>query len=200
MANDLRQTVTQAGTGDAAAIAALLARFLPGLERHLAQHAGPLIRRHESPQDLAQSVCREVLERLRDERLEYRGAAAFEQWLYQAALHKLQNRHRFWRAERRDALRQASPDPVSSSVDPVADLAKTQPTPSQEASRREASAQVAAAMQQLPERDRQVVQWCHFEKREHAEVAALLGITPSHSRVLLARALARLAVLATGGK
>ncbi|MCA8974385.1 MAG: sigma-70 family RNA polymerase sigma factor [Planctomycetes bacterium] len=191
MAFDLEQTVTAAGTGDATAVEALLVRFLPGLERHLARNAGALVRRNESAADLAQSVCREVLMRLRDERVEYRGPAAFQKWLYQAALHKLQNRHRHYRADKRDGLRDVDPGEAG-----VVDLARSQTSPSGHAMRREDNDQLAMAMAAMTERDRQILQWCHFDYLGHAEVAARLGITESHSRVLLARAMARLAHLA----
>ena len=185
---DLRQTVTDAGRGDRAAVEELLARFLPGVERHLARHAGGLIRAKESASDLAQSVCREVLERLADERLEYQGEAAFKQWLYQAALHKLQNRGRHYRADKRDAGREA--------VTPLEELAQAPTTASMHAIRNEESEQVRDAMARLPDRDRRIIELVHFEQKSHQEAAAELGITDAHSRVLLARALARLARLA----
>lgn len=191
MDDDLKQTVGAAGLGDRGAIEALLVRFLPGLERHLARNAGALLRANESAADLAQSVCREVLVRLGDERLDYQGPEAFQNWLYQAALHKLQNRHRHYRADKRDVLREVDPGSAG-----IADVVRSQTSPSGHAMRREASEHVLQAMAALSERDRQVIQWCHFEQLGHAEVAARLGIAESHSRVLLARALARLAKIA----
>lgn len=192
MGDELQQTVSSAAAGDRVAIDALLARFLPGLRQFLVAEAGALVRARESVSDLAQSVCREVLERLRDERFEYRGEAQFVRWLQQAAVHKLQNRHRFYRAEKRDAAREHAP------TDGAAIATAGSGTPSQAAERHERSAQLTAALARLPERDRHVIEWCHFEGRSHDEVAEQLGITPSHSRVLLARALARLARLARG--
>jgi RNA polymerase sigma factor (sigma-70 family) len=189
MQDDLRDTVSSAAAGDGLAIDALLARMLPGLRDFLAREAGALVRAKESVSDLAQSVCREVLEQLRDERLEYRGEAQFVRWLQQAAVHKLQNRHRFYGADKRDARREVPP---ADSAGGPADAAQSA-TPSRAFAAKEASAQLEQALAQLPERDRLVIRLCHFEGRSHDDVAAQLGITPSHSRVLLARALARLA-------
>ena len=197
--DDLQKTVTDASNGDTPAVEALLARFLPGLQQYLARHAGALVRNKESVADLAQSVCREVLERLRDERFEYRGEAQFVEWLQQAAVHKLQNRHRFYRAEKRDAGREVAP-PADTATRAIEQLAVTSSTPSRHAMQREVGEEVRAALQALSERDRQVIQWCHFEQKTHQEVAALLGVTESHSRVLLARALARLAQAAKTGR
>ena len=67
------------------------------------------------------------------------------------------------------------------------DLAVTSGTASKAAMRHELGAEVRDALQTLSERDRQVIQWCHFEQKSHQEVSALLGITESHARVLLAR-------------
>lgn len=189
MHDDLQDTVSSAAAGDQPALDALLTRFLPGLRAFLAREAGALVRAKESASDLAQSVCREVLERLRDERFEYRGEAQFVRWLQQAAVHKLQNRHRFYRAEKRDAGREQTPAGDSG----LAGIAAATGTPSAAAARQEHDAELVAALAKLTERDRQVIQLCHFDGRSHEEVAGLLGITESHSRVLLARALARLA-------
>ena len=73
------------------------------------RQAGHLVRAKESAADLAQSVCREVLERIGDGRFEYQGEAAFKQWLFQAAEHKMQNKHRFYRADRRDGAKEVRP-------------------------------------------------------------------------------------------
>lgn len=202
MRDDLQDTVASAAAGDRPAIDALLARFLPGLQQFLAREAGALVRAKESVSDLAQSVCREVLERLRDERFEYHGEAQFVRWLQQAAVHKLQNRHRFYRAEKRDAGREIAPvaGDGSGTGGGLADVPAGSGTPSQAAADREQGAELAMALAKLPERDRQVIQLCHFEGRSHEDVATVLGITPSHSRVLLARALARLARSARGGQ
>lgn len=195
MHDDLQDTVSSAAAGDQPSLDALLTRFLPGLRAFLAREAGALVRARESVSDLAQSVCREVLERLRDERFEYRGEAQFVRWLQQAAVHKLQNRHRFYRADKRDAGRELTPDGSNAGL---AGIAATGGTPSAGAARQEQDAELVAALAKLTERDRQVIQLCHFDGRSHEEVAGILGVTESHSRVLLARALARLARGARG--
>lgn len=194
MDDPLQQTVGHATTGDARAIEALLVEFLPGLRAYLAQHAGGLVGKKETPDDLAQSVCREVLERLAEHRLTYQGPAQFRQWLHQAALHKLQNRHRFHRAECRDAAREV--EPAASSSAPLDAWFATLSTPSAHAMRAEDLASLERALAALTEPQRELIQLLRIEGRSHAEVAQRLGITESHSRVLLARTMARLGRLA----
>jgi RNA polymerase sigma factor (sigma-70 family) len=197
MADPLSQTVASATNGDPAAIEALLVEFLPGLRAWLGRHAGALVAQRETPDDLAQSVCREVLERLGGQRLAFHGEAQFRHWLYQAALHKLQNRRRHHRADRRDVAREVAVDATrsASAAQLVAFVARGT-TPSQQIGRREDLLVLERALQSLTEPQRQIICWARLEGLSHAEVAQRLGVTESHSRVLLARAMARLARLA----
>lgn len=198
MADPLRETIDHATSGDAGAIEALLIRFLPGLRGYLARHAGPIIGARESPDDLAQSVCLEVLERLGSERLEYRGEAQFRQWLYQAALHKLQMRHRYYRRERRDVAREAAPAAGDEQRSQWEALFAASGTPSQGAMRREDLARLQRAIEELPPEQHEIIRLARIEGLAHRDIAARLGVTESHARVLLARAMARLARLAQG--
>lgn len=191
-----RELVDRASQGEARAVDELLERYLPDLERYVARHASPLVRAQESAGDVALSVCREVLEALRGGRFEYRGEAPFRQWLYRAAVMKLATRHRHWRALRRDPERGAAPAP-----DSHASAARDERTPSLDAIANEELARFQAAFAQLPERHQQVILLHHVEALGHAEIGARLGISEANSRMLLSRALGRLARLAaaTGG-
>ncbi|TAH34900.1 MAG: sigma-70 family RNA polymerase sigma factor [Planctomycetota bacterium] len=177
---DLRHS---AAAGDAAAMHELLLRHLPGLERFLARNAGDLIAAKESRSDLAQSVCREVLERLATDRLQFRSEPEFRHWLYEAALFKLRNRHRYYRARKRDAAAERS-GAASAPADTTG--------PGSKVRRREQQERLAAALQLLPEPEREIVRLAHLEGLAHAAIAERLGITESHSRTRLARALAKL--------
>jgi RNA polymerase sigma-70 factor (ECF subfamily) len=194
----LHDSFQQATNGDAAAIADLLVALLPGLRAYLARNAGPLVGQKESPDDLAQSVCREVLERLASERIEYRGEAQFRQWLYQAALHKLQNRHRYWRAERRDAGHEVDAGDTDAAARWEAFFA-TLSTPSDKAMRHEDLERLQRALAALEPAQREIIRLARLEGLGHAELAARFAVTESHSRVLLARAMARLVRLAQDG-
>ena len=182
----------RATDGDAGAVESLLERFLPDLDRFLRRRAGPLVLHRESGADLAQSVCREVLEHLADERFEYQGEAQFKQWLYRAAELKLKNRQRFYHRDRRDPGRET---PQAESV--AERLYRSLHTPSQEAARHEEVERLERAFDELDEKARQVIAWFHVDGLSHREIAQRLGIQESYSRTLLARAMARLARLAT---
>lgn len=194
---DASRLVQKASAGDPVAVDALLQRFLPGLEAYLRGNAGAGVLAKESGADLAQSVCREVLEGLAQGRMEYRGEREFKQWLYQAALFKLQNRWRYYAAERRDARRETG-DAAESDDPRVAELLASLCTPSRDAIAREDLARVSDAFRRLPAPARDVILWTRIEGLSHREVAERLGVSEAHSRVLLSRALARLATLARG--
>lgn len=186
--DETREMVERAERGEAAAVDALLARHWDGLAAFLRRRAGAGLMAQESGSDLAQSVCREVLERLRDGRFDYRGEAPFKQWLYQAALLKLRDRRDFHGAARRDAGRRVGESAAEGVAGP-------DPTPSQDAVARERAEQIVAAIAKLPPEWRRVVELARFEGKSHAEIAALLGISVEASRQTLSRALARLSAL-----
>lgn len=189
--------LSRASRGEQAAIESLLAEQAPAIERYMLRHAGALLRERESASDLAQSVCREVLARLREGRIRFQGEAEFRQWLYRAAVLKLMSRRRYWQAERRDARRPAPwslLDPNDSgSTEPFVDPA----TPSADAALLEEVERFARALARLSRDDGEVITLYHLEGLSHEEIADRKRITPAHSRVLLARALARLGKLSS---
>lgn len=177
--------VTRASRGDGEAIESLLVHYWPDIAAYFARHlAAPV-----EANDLAQSVCREVLAHLRDGRLRFVGEPQFRQWLYRAAALKL---HEHRRRRGRVAERAAHLPSDSAAADaPIGAVT----SPSQAAEYHEHLEAFVAAFGQLEPRQAQVFLWHHLEGLPHAEIANRLGIEVSHSRTLLARALARLSSL-----
>jgi RNA polymerase sigma-70 factor (ECF subfamily) len=189
----LLSQVSAASRGDARAIEELLTLFQPALAGHLARNAGALLLARESPDDLAQSVCREVLENLRGGRFRFQGEAAFREWLYRAATMKLVDRHRRWTAQQRDVGRERPLTPPGdqsgeSFFQPVAEGG----SPSEAAVQNEEFGRFEAAYAQLPERQREILRLHHVEGLPHGDIAARLGLSEANSRMLLSRALARI--------
>ncbi|TAH37195.1 MAG: sigma-70 family RNA polymerase sigma factor [Planctomycetota bacterium] len=195
MPDESGELVTRASAGDSSVLPELVRRYLPGLRRYVRHHAGGLILRREASEDLVQSACREMLERLADERYQFQGEAQFRQWLYQAALFKIQDRRRYHGAQRRDPDREARRPQLSSAEALSSVLFHDAGTPSEAAARRERIVRLQAALEQLPERYRTVLDLAYRDELPHEEIAARLDITPQNSRVLLSRALSRLARL-----
>ena len=187
----------EVSSGDRAAVEVLLARYHQDLHAYLDRHAGRELQGRETPADLAQSVCREVLEGLQRGAFEFRGEAQFRQWLYRAALHKVRMKARYFGAERRGRQREQRLDDLTDSRGQPA-VADSH-TPSRSAVGHEEQRRFVAALAQLSDAQRQVVEWAHFEGLSHKDIAARLGITEGSSRMMLSRALAQLARIATRG-
>ena len=190
---DSRDLVQDASRGDARAVEALLERYLPDLRRFVRRRAGAALLSKESGSDLVQSVCRELLQGLADQRFAYRGEKEFRHWLYGAALLKLEGRARHWRAERRDVAREL---PLDGASDAGSRVGPADPaTPSSHAAAGEEVELLHAALARLPERYREIVELAYVECLSHREIAARLSISETNSRALLSRAVARLATL-----
>lgn len=181
-----------ARAGDAAAIDSLIALHLPGLRGFLQNRAGNLLQAKEPVSDLVQSTCREVLMDLRA--CEPMDEAQFKNWLYQAALHKLVDKARYWKAARRDAGREARPDAdvASRSVHALSVLAADLGSPSEAAMGREELRRIEAALGRLPKEHRDVILMARFLDLPHAEIARQSGRTEGAVRALLFRAMAGL--------
>jgi len=186
--------ITQASYGNDVAIDALLERHLPGLRGYLRLKAGDLILAKESVSDLAQSVCREILQNLPV--FEYKGEAAFRHWLYTKATNKIIDRARYYSAKKRDAALDVSTPGGSSSEAPgLDDLFVTLTTPSQVAVGHEELEQLQQTFRELPEDYREVIIQAKIIGLSAAEIAANMNRTESAIHALLHRALARLARL-----
>ncbi len=193
--DELRGILDLARSGDRGAIAHLLERYAGELHGYVRRHAGAALGMKESSSDLVQSVCREVLEGAARGAFGFRGEAQFRCWLYQAALRKVQMKARYWGAERREAAREEPIQGGDASADGrFADLH----SPSRSAERHEDLERLDVAMRLLDPQQRELIEWAHLEGLPHRVIAERLGVTEAHSRVLLSRALARLASIAAG--
>lgn len=190
--DDTAALIGASSRGDTHAAGVLLERYLPALVAYVRKHAGDAIVAHESATDIAHSACREILARLAEQRHTYTDEAHFRAWLFQAALRKIQDRARHWGRDKRDPGRLQAIDPAESRLlDGIAAAL----SPSDHAIGQEERRRLTAALEQLDPRQREVVRLAHEEQLSHKEIGARLQIEESHSRTLLARALARLARL-----
>jgi RNA polymerase sigma-70 factor (ECF subfamily) len=186
------QLLARARHGDRGAIDALLVHHLPALHAFVRLRAGGALAGRESSSDLVQSVCRDVLENIGE--YEYRGEAAFKNWLFTAAANKLVDRHRFHHRERRDAAREVraqDDDEARALLDRYATLC----TPSRELIEREAVERIERAFAQLPEQHREAITLSRIAGLTYAEIGRETGRTETAVRGLVARGMARLCEL-----
>jgi RNA polymerase sigma-70 factor (ECF subfamily) len=190
-APDPRALVASASRGDAAAVEALLERYLPGLQAFVRLRAGPLLRARESSSDLVQSVCREVLAHA--DRYQYRSEGLFKQWLFTTAARKLADRADPVQAQRRDVRREVALDAGSSSDPALADAVRSIVTPSRELIAREEIAATERALRELSDEHREVILLARVVGLSAREIGEQMQRSESAVRSLLHRALAELA-------
>lgn len=166
---------------------ALFARNIHHVRAFVRLRIDPLTRSRESVSDIVQSACREVLD---DRSFEYRDETAFRSYLCQAALFKIQNRHRHHAAAKR---RPDGPERTSTSDDDLARIYRTTLyDPSRQAVLREEIEALERAFDQLPEDYRQVLTLYRIVGIAVPELARQTGRTEGATKMLLHRAMARL--------
>ena len=199
--HEIDALVQAAADGDAQALDRLLEGYLPELQAFVRLRAGPQIRAHESSADIVQSVCREVLEHRG--RFRFPSESAFKRWLFTTALRKISNRREYWTAEKRDERRAI---PIAGPTTSRASAAEERifltyssfATPSQGAAVREEMERIESAFEELSEEHREVITLAHVVGLSRAEIAAEMDRSEGAVRVLLHRALARLAAVLDG--
>lgn len=190
MASSEEDLVARARSGDVAALDALLADHLPALRAFVRLHLPAALRAHESCSDVVQSVCREVLQA--QEGFEYRGPDAFRGWLFTWATHKIQDRARYWRAEKR-APDRATSQRTDESLAELACVYRSVASPSGEAGRNEEILLLERACERLPDEQRQVIALCRIAGLSREEVGRRMGGRSAGAiRSLLNRALVAL--------
>lgn len=198
MADDrsFHETLTAAVTGDPRAFDSLFARNMPALQAFVRLRTGPVVKERESISDLVQSVCREVLKDM--DGFEYQGDEGFRKWLFMQATRKIIDRHRFWAMEKRDIARevaQEGPRGDDDSAEQLLDCYATLCTPSRAVAARDEVSRIEAALAELPEDQRDALAMSRMMGLGYPEIAATMGRTESAVRGLVARGLARLAMM-----
>lgn len=192
MNQDFDALTAAAAAGDRSALEALLEHHLPALRAYIRLRAGAAIRQRESGSDLVQSVCREVLENAG--RFRHPSESAFRRWLFTTALRKIVDRRDYHLAEKRDAGREVlARDEDSQKA--LLQAYQSLTTPSQGVALQEEIERIEVAMENLSDEQREVVTLAHLVGLSRGEIAEQLGKSEGAVRMILHRALARLAVL-----
>jgi RNA polymerase sigma-70 factor (ECF subfamily) len=193
----LARLTERAGNGDRQALEALLVEHLPRLQAFVRHRVTKTLRAHEDSADVVQSVCREVL--LHAGRFRFANDGAFRQWLFVEALRKMGKRARHHRASKRDAALRTDavglPDDSASEIPLGTELT----TPSDVAEAREQLALLEGALEQLAAEQREVVTLAYVAGLSRAEIGAAIGKSEGAVRVILHRALTRIATLLETG-
>jgi len=163
------------------------AQHLPRVRAFVKRRLRPELARLESPSDIVQSACRELLSDLDREAVLRGGIAALRWRVLRRALRKIIQKHRFHAAHKRNRGRtllagSAVDAVIESATDPLSRLVEG-----------ERAERLARAMQRLPERYQRIIEWVHFDRVSHAEVGRRIGKSEDACKMMLSRAMAKLA-------
>jgi RNA polymerase sigma-70 factor (ECF subfamily) len=171
------ELVVRAMTGEATAVGNVLAIIRPLVVRYCRARLGRMDRSAVSADDVAQEVCLAVLTALPGYRVQGRPFLAF---VYGIASHKVIDAHR--------AATRNRAEPVAD----VPDAIEVADGPEQRALRIELTGEMAQLLDQLPEKQREILLLRVVVGFSAEETAAAVGSTPGAVRVAQHRALARL--------
>jgi RNA polymerase sigma-70 factor (ECF subfamily) len=178
----------------ARALATLIERCLPELHAFVRLNAGAVIRATESCSDLVQTICRAALERATE--LSTLDEAAFRRWIFRAALNKIIDRNRYYRAARRDVARERRPEPVDAALDTrISECYASILSPSQQAMSREERERLESAFDRLSDQQRATLVLSRLGGLSHADIAEILDTNEAAARKTFSRAMARLILL-----
>jgi RNA polymerase sigma factor (sigma-70 family) len=157
--------VARVGRGDQAAIQALVARKLP---RMLA-----LARRMLGDAAEAEDVAQEVFLRVWRQAPTWRpGAARFDTWMHRVALNLCYDKLR----KRREDVVAEPPERPDPDAQPDRGLHAA-----------EVGARVSAALDTLPQRQKEAIVLCHYQELSNIEAARLMGVSVEALESLLSR-------------
>lgn len=189
---DFAAEIVAARRGEPKALDSLFARNLPPLVAFIRARSGKAIAARESAVDIAQSVFREVLADA--ERIELLGEGAFRNWLFMQATRKVLDRAKFHGRDRRDFAKEVGIPEAGPAADALLACYASIASPSQHAVAKEELARFEAAVQQLPENQRDAVTMSRLMGLDYAQIAEQMGSTESAVRGLVARGLAALSM------
>jgi RNA polymerase sigma-70 factor (ECF subfamily) len=177
----------EAGRGDAKARDRLLELHRPYLRRMVAVRLDRRLAARVDPSDVVQDAMLAAAAGM-DDYFERR-PLAFVPWLRGLAAARVNDAYRrHVRADRRSVSREYLP----ASEPFVERLVAATSSPSAGLRKRERAGQVRVALDQLPPRDREILELRYLEGLSTADAADTLGITESAAKVRLLRAMQRL--------
>lgn len=182
--------VAQAKKGDQEAISVLYRLYEKRLKGAAKRKLGDPLRAKMETVDLVQSVWKDCLSDMKD--FEYRGPESFFHWLLTQVLRKIQDKARFFSANKRDHAKEQhllTKDAMCKNDDsPFA----TDPTPSHAAMVDEELDQLMSLLDQLTDSQRQTVVLRLRDKMSFVEIGKVVGKSADSVRKIYGRALNRI--------
>ena len=196
---ETQELLTNALSGDPAAVNQLLARHRDALRRMIALRLDRALARRVDASDVVQDVLVEANRRLADY-LQLPTKMPFHLWLRQMAQDRLIDAHRRHRGAARRSLDREQPLGTAHADQSALDLAAQlrdhrELTPATAATQRELELRFEAAVEQLEGTDREVILMRHFEHLSNQETAQALELSEAAAGMRYLRAMRRLRTL-----
>lgn len=193
MSDDSHDTdlVDRLRSGDEQALAEFVEANRPALTAFLHARIGGHLAKKVEPDDILQDACLEAMRTLDKAPLDTWDPL---HWLFQICERKIIDAHRkFFASQKRDASREASIPDGSEAAGGLGNLlAASMTTPSAAFSRDQRQLRMLAAIDTLPEEQREALRLRYLVGLPSKEIAQKLGKTDGAVRVMLSRSLAKL--------
>jgi RNA polymerase sigma-70 factor (ECF subfamily) len=185
------ELLKRAERGDGEAVERLVDRHRESLHRMVACRLNRGVARRVDASDVVQeallTASRRLAEYLRNPGM------PFHAWLRALARDRLADAYRRELANKRDVAREDSVAAAGkSSLNPAALARDDQLTPAAELLKKEFGERFQRALEQLDEREREIIVMRHVEQLSNSQVAELLGLTPPAAGMRYLRALREL--------
>lgn len=186
-----KQLLARLRSGDEAALAEFVEANRPALMAFLHSRIGAHLAKKTEADDILQDACLEACRSLDKAPLDTWDPL---HWLFQICERKIIDAHRrHFASQKRDASREAAIPDGSDAAGGLANLlAASMTTPSAAFSRDQRQLRVLAALDTLPEEQREAIRLRYLVGLPSKEIAQKLGKTDGAIRVMLSRSLGKL--------
>lgn len=167
------ELLARVGNNDPEAVKEMVSRKLP----RLLALAGRLLGDAEEARDIAQESFLRVWKNAASWRS---GQARFDTWLHRVALNLCYDRLR--------SRRERPLNAVAVEEEPLIEAIDSSPSPAEQLQHQAQSAQLAAALAALPERQREAIVLQYYQELSNIEAAALMEVSVEALESLLSRA------------
>jgi len=187
--------------GDPDAVNRLLERHRDAVHRLIQMRLDQRIRRRIDVSDVVQDVMMEANRRLKDYLAN--PALSFRVWIRQIAKDRVIDAHRRHRGSAKRSIdrEQVAVQPADmdrSTMELMAQIRDTEPTPAAEAAQREMLKVVESAIGSLDDLDAEVILMRHYERLSNQEIARALQLSEPAASMRYLRAVRRLRQLLEG--
>lgn len=200
MENDIKTTMTlimRAQAGDAQALNLLLQRYLNRILRIVRMKLGPKLRTKMESMDVVQEVMVRVVKGF--EKFDPKNEAAFIHWMSKLVQNEIRDLADYHGAAKRDLNAEVANKKDSTIVSSVLSNipANSEWRPSFQMKLKEEVLELEAALDQLPEKQREIVIMRQYEELSFKEIGQELGCSEDAARMQFARGIDKLADLMT---